>query len=50
LEVEKHTKHNVLSPFLISNTHSKRSAGLGAVKARTKAAALCMFSVVFSYM
>ena len=42
-EDEKRTKHNVLSPFLISNTHSQRSAGLAAVRAETKADALRMF-------
>ncbi|ROL47048.1 Utrophin [Anabarilius grahami] len=43
VEDEKPTKHNVLSPFLISNTHSQRSAGLVAVRAETNATALLMF-------
>ena len=42
-EDEKRTKHNVLSPFLISNTHSQRSADLAAVRAENKADALRVF-------
>ncbi|ROL54251.1 Serine/threonine-protein kinase DCLK1 [Anabarilius grahami] len=49
-EDEKCTKHNVISPFLISNMHSLRSAGLAAVRAETKADALFFHHLRAHYM
>jgi len=45
LKTKKHTKHNVLSLFLISNMHSPQLewSCLAAIRAEMKAAVLCMF-------